>query len=142
MNQDIENYIEEFATYLRNKNKSNKTIRLYTQVVKEIYEASGKTPKTLTWKDVENFVTYVRTTYKFHGKRFRYAGLKKYIMFLKLEHKNKTYDDYQIQINTTGDDIFKNLDTPRNTYNKETLTINETVALINKPKTTKKLRYI
>jgi integrase len=106
MANTIEEYLKEFVTYL-SVSKSRTTIRKCMTAIRDLLTKTGKTPHTLTLYDISEHVQYIKSNLGFHCKRARFTAIKKYLKYLKYKHKSTVWDEYEKQVQTTGDDMFK-----------------------------------
>jgi integrase len=124
MSKTVKDYLKEYETYLLNGSYSQTSIHSYLTAVKELigirkenkhtkdgrckfYYELKKKPTNLTLNDIIEHTRYIKENRKYWCKRSRLTGTKNYIIYLKVEHNSKVYDEYLKRYSVTNNDIFK-----------------------------------
>lgn len=106
MPKNLEKYSKEFGDYLLSKGKSHNTVNRYCSYTAILLSQTGKTPETLSLRDVEKHVAWIRVNFNFSNKKTSFSAIKKYLRYLKLKYNNVIYDNYLKELDTTDEDMF------------------------------------
>ena len=90
----MEKNLEEFKTYLLERNHSRRTIATYTKAVEQFLTLINKTPETIQYSDIGKYTLWCKEVIKFsnNGLIPKYGAIKSYLWFIKYKYGNTTID--------------------------------------------------
>jgi len=122
MPKTLQKYVEEFGSHLISKNKSEATIFGYKLAIKQflcdIVDNRGKdkdykmvvTPKTLTYKFLEQFTVRAKSQLEPNTQKIKLAGIKRYLKYIRANYNSNVYETYEKEkelYNSDDEDILR-----------------------------------